>query len=427
MTDNSWSRARLIPVSGIDTQHEAETRAVSALLGVLSIVRDFSDAIIGPLGASSASTATVDCYTEPQFTYDGRNVRPDGLIQVTYGQREWTALMEVKTGNNDLEADQVNLYWDIARDEGYDCVITLSNQIAPADGVHPTDGLRVQSNSPVKVHHLSWTQLLTTAVNIKQHKGVQDPEQAWLLGELIRYLQHPNSGALEFDDMGPHWVQLRQDARDGHLHRDDEGPADIAARWDQLIRYIALTLGAEIGEDVQPYLSRKHSKDPRARRDWLVDRLVGEGRLEGVLRIPNTAGDVELSADFKARTIRAQITIDAPEDRTGPARGTWLYKQLPEAPGDLWIEAYEHGARTPVTTTLEELREDRYEVVSDERTEPTRFVLTLTREMGMNRRAGGKNPSFTESVQDLLELFYRRVVQDITPWHPSPSKLPEDE
>jgi hypothetical protein len=42
----------------------------------------------------------------------------------------------------------------------------------------------------------------------KEHRGVADPDQAYILGELIRYLERPRSGALEFEDMGPSWVSV---------------------------------------------------------------------------------------------------------------------------------------------------------------------------------------------------------------------------
>ena len=32
----------------------------------------------------------------------------------------------------------------------------------------------------------------------KEDRGIADPDQAWIVGELIRYLEHPNSGALQF-------------------------------------------------------------------------------------------------------------------------------------------------------------------------------------------------------------------------------------
>lgn len=420
-----WQRARVIPVTGIDTEREAEGRATSALLAVLSVVRDLSDAVLSPFGASTAKTAEVDTFVEPPFTLNGKSIRPDGVVSVTYGKRNWSALVEVKTGQQALSAEQVNRYWDLARHEGFDSVITISNEIPPVPGAHPTDGLRVQANSPVKVHHLSWTWLLATAVNIKTHKGVEDPEQAWILEELIRYLEHPHSGALAFDDMGPHWVQARSNAREGRLAPEDEATADIVQRWDQLLRFIALTLGSDIGEDVQQVLPRKHARDPRVRATYLAKRLAEDGQLDGALRIPNTAGDVELLADLKGQMLSAQTEIDAPTDRGARARGTWLTKQLPDAPGDLRIEAYEKNARTPVEATLAELRDDRSAITSDARKDPVRLVLNLHVDMGLNRRSGGKNPSFVESVKDLVETFYRDVVQTITPWSPPPPKLPD--
>ncbi len=417
--------ARLIPVTGIGSEREAEGRATSVLLAVLSVVRDLSILVFEPMGASKAQTATVETFTEPRFTVKDRNVRPDGLVRITYGRKSWAALVEVKTGTATLTAEQVNTYWDVARAEKLDAVITITNDIAPAPSVHPVDGLRVQSNSPVQVHHLSWTQLLTTAVALKQHKGVSDPEQAWILDELIRYLEHPASGALQFDDMGPNWVSLRSDARDDRLTNKDEGPDDIAQRWDQLLRFIALTLGAEIGEDVQQVIPRKHSKNPKLRHDTLVAMLCDDNRLEGVLRIPNTAGDIDIVCDLRAAKLTASVQLDLPDDRGGKARGTWLGTQLPDAAGDVWIEAYERNGRTATTCSLSSLREDRTALWTKDRPEPARAVINWSREMGQNRRSGGKNPSFAESVKALVEDFYRDVVQTITPWQPKPSRLPD--
>lgn len=36
------------------------------------------------------------------------------------------------------------------------------------------------------------------------HHGVDDEEQAWIAAELIRYLEHPNSGIAQASDMGMH-------------------------------------------------------------------------------------------------------------------------------------------------------------------------------------------------------------------------------
>ena len=112
--ESKWKRARLIPVVGIKGDREAEQRATSALLAVLSIVRDLSHELLTPLGASSAGKATVDTYTEVTLDSHGKSVRPDGVIRVTYGKRSFTALVEIKTGDNRLDKNQINEYWQSA-------------------------------------------------------------------------------------------------------------------------------------------------------------------------------------------------------------------------------------------------------------------------------------------------------------------------
>ena len=86
----------------------------------------------------------MDTYIETSHPTSGKTtVRPDGLVRVTYGnQVPWTALVEVKTGTNELTLKQINAYIDCARQHKYDHVITISNEIAPSDGFHPTEGLR---------------------------------------------------------------------------------------------------------------------------------------------------------------------------------------------------------------------------------------------------------------------------------------------
>jgi len=413
--DKDWPAARLIPVSGIGSDKEAETRAASAALAVIGVVRDLSVALFAPFGAPRARNAAVGTFTEAQFKLNGRQARPDGLVQITYGKKTWTTLIEIKTGDARLDAEQVNTYWALARQEGFDAVITISNEIAAQPGAHPTEGLSVRSNSKVKVHHLSWTALLSTAVKLKVHKGVEDPEQAWLLGELIRYLEHPASGAMAFGDMGPHWIAVRDGARDGGLSRNAEGVQDIVQRWDQLIRFAALTLGANIGSDVQQVLSRAHT-DPKARLAHLAEALAGGEALDGTLRVPDTVGNIEVKVDLKARRISAAITVGAPDDRGGRARCTWLQRQLKDAPRDLVIEAFWRGARQPNSVSLAEAEEDRDALPGSPPRDLTKFRLVLTREMGVNRRKGSRKPGFIDSVLSLIEDFYGSVVQSLTPW-----------
>lgn len=425
---SDWQEARLIPVSGIGSESEAETRGTSALLAVMSIVRPFSKALLDSMGASRARGATVDTYIEVDFENDGGRVRPDGVIQVSYGnQAPWVALVEVKTGSSKLEAQQINNYWHVARKEKYDAVITISNEIALAAGEHPTRGLKVRANSSVQVHHLSWTYILSEALSQKIHRGVEDPEQSWMLGELIRYLEHPNSGALEFNDMGPSWVEVRKAARERTLGTNDPGAVDVADRWEQLLRYAALTLGADIGEDVRS-VHRGRKRDPVKRVAGLANQLAGRGHLAGALRVPNTAGDIELIADLRARQVTASMKFTAPEDKGAVGRVSWLVRQLGDVdvPDDVTIEAWVKNGRAPAAiATLAEAREDRSILTTNDKSGPDRFKVVLRQEMAPGRRAGGKSGGFIDSVLGLVDRFYVNVVQEVVPWQRKASRKQE--
>jgi len=274
MAEESWHTARLIPTSGIGGAEEQERRATSALLAVMPAVREFGRSVLAPLGAPAG---TIETFIEVPFYIGERRVYPDGLIRVSRGQRRWTALVEVKTGSNQLEAEQLECYLDVAREQGFDALITVSNQIPAVAGSHPTvvDKRKLKK---VALHHFSWTQLLTEAVMQKVHRGVADPDQAWILGELIRYLEHPRSGAMEFEDMGSAWTGVRDAVVAGTLRSNDKGAAEVASRWDQLMRYACLRLGRQLGVEVQPVLSRKGAGRARHPRRCSAGRPGQPGR-----------------------------------------------------------------------------------------------------------------------------------------------------
>src|SRR5215216_4231284 len=104
----------------------------------------------------------------------------------------------------------------------------------------------------------------------KVHRGVADPDQAWILGELIRYLEHPRSGALEFEDMGQSWVGVRDAVAASTLRATDKAVPEVVARFDALLRYASLRLGRRLGTDVTPSLSRKELADPSVRAQSLL-------------------------------------------------------------------------------------------------------------------------------------------------------------
>lgn len=418
MAEETWHVARLIPTSGINGADEQERRATSALLAVMTSVREFGRALTTRFGAPAG---VVEAYIEVPFMLGDHRHYPDGLVRVTRGSKTWTALVEVKTSTNELAATQLEAYLDIAREQGFDALLTIGNQIPAMAGAHPTQ-VDKRKLRRVALHHLSWTQVLTEAVVQKVHRGVADPDQAWILGELIRYLENPKSGAMQFEDMGATWVSVRESVAHGTLRTSDKGIAEVASRWDQLIQYLALRLGRQLGTEVEPALTRKELVEPALRSQAVIGGLVTRGMLDGGLRVPGAVGTITLNADLKAGRIMCSVDVDAPRDGRALTRVNWLLRQLKAAPDNLRIDAFAQYARGASTSEL--LRDARANpglLVGDAKREPRTFRLTLAGPMGTKRGQG--RGSFVTSVTELLDAFYGDVVETMRPW--SPPKLRE--
>lgn len=418
MSEESWHEARLIPTSGISGAEEQERRATSALLAVMSAVREFGRAVTAPLGAPAGP---VETYIEVPFAAGDTKCIPDGLIRVRRGQRTWSALVEVKTGTNQLAAAQLESYLDVAKEQGFDALITISNEIPAVAGQHPT-AVDKRKLRKVALHHLSWSQVLAEAVMQKEHRGVADPDQAWILGELIRYLEHPKSGALAFDDMGGAWVPTREAVVAGTLRGTDPGATEVAARFDALLRYASLQLGRRLGTDVTPALSRKELADPTQRLQAAAAELASSGVLRGAVRIPHAVGPLVVTADLRAGRVTCHVDIDAPREGRATTRVNWLIRQLKTAPETARIEAaVMHGRGPGAADLLRVVREDPSKLVADPSKDLRSFRVALGSSLG-TKRGRGRN-SFIDSVLDALDAFYGEVLQQLKAWSATPPKL----
>lgn len=413
MSEENWHAARLIPTSGINGSEEQERRATSALLAVMSAVREFGLAMTKPLGAPAGN---VETFIEVPFDLFERRVFPDGLIRVSRGKRRWTALVEVKTGTNTLDKTQLEDYLDVARAEGYDALLTISNELSPVPKTHPTNVDRRKTRK-VALHHISWTEVTTMAVLQKVHRGVADPDQAWMLGELIRYLEHPRSGAMGLEDMGDDWVTVRNSVDAGTLRPTDKGAPRVASRWDQLIRYACLVHGQRLGVEVQPLLSRREASDPLAANQALVQSLVQDGVLRRDIRIPGAIAPLTVTADLRAQRINCSLKIDAPKTGRPLTRVNWIVRQLGDAPDSLRIDTYASSARSAARSELlRDVRQDPNLLVDDHKREIRSFQLVHSAPMGAKRGQG--RGSFITSVLNALDDFYTGTAEKLKPWAP---------
>lgn len=418
MSEETWHAARLIPTSGINGADEQERRATSALLAVMASVKEFGRALTQPLGAPAGQVQT---FIEVPFRLGDGKYFPDGLIRVTRGQRHWTALVEVKTGTNDLQAEQLERYLDIAREQGFDALVTISNQIPAIPGQHPTI-VDKRKTKKVALFHLPWSEVLTQAVMQKEYRGVADPDQAWVLGELIRYLEHPRSGALEFSDMGSSWVPLREAVGAGTLRATDAMASEVVGRFDALVRYAGLKLGRQLGIDIVPALSRKELAEPAARTQALISQLTTAGSMTAGLRIPGAVGALFVTADLRATKIICHVDVEAPREGRPTTRVNWLVRQLRGAPETVRLESFAAYARgSSNAELLKAVRENPGLMIDGSGKELRSFRVAASSVAGTKRGTG--RGGFIDSVLSAVDDFYEQVIQNLKPWMPAPPKL----
>lgn len=421
MDTSSFQRARLIPITGIKGDQEQERRATSALLAVMEAVPDFARSLLKPLGAPSGRATA---FIEPEFIQSEKKVRPDGLIVVERGGKTWSVAIEVKTNKSNLVADQINGYLDVCRDNGIDALLTISNQVLTLTGTHPTEGIDGRKTRKIQLHHYSWMRILTEAQLQKDHRGISDPEQAWILGELIRYLESPSSGALEFTDMGESWVSVRQAIANGTISPTDKGAISVAQRFESLLRYSSFKLSVRLGVTVNPVATKLAKTDPAKHVKTVVTELANNSRLQGSIQVQDTVAPLDITVDLRASQVLCSVTVDAPREGRPLTRVNWLLRQLKSSPPGVRIETrVKRGQQSSAACLLSEAIEKPERLVPDDGREIVAFVVTLISPMG-SKRSEGKN-SFVGSFLASVELAYQGILENLQAWSPKAPKMPQ--
>jgi hypothetical protein len=425
MADNGrerWKPARLLPTAGIRGQEEQERRATSALLAVMRAVPEFGHALLRELGGPKSPT--IQTFAEVRFKDTaGKTVIPDGAIVCERGRRSWACLVEVKTSTAQLRDEQVAAYVDVAREHRFDAVLTISNQIT-ADANESPVSVDRRKLTRVQLFHFSWWRVITEAMVQSRYRGISDPDQAWILDELIAYLDHDASGAGGFTDMGEHWVTIRRAGHDGTLRASAEARR-VAERWEEFAHYLGLGLSQDLGEDVT--VVRPRNQSTSARLEAIVRALAEEGRLSTTLRVPGAIGDVELIADLRTRQTLTAVTFPAPSEMRPRARINWLLRQLRDAPPALRIDVGYKSARQTMSGLLGDVADapERLLYDQDPRREPRSFTLTLAGRMGQKR--GKDEGSFVRETRKQLVTFYGDLVQNLKAWQATAPRLREPE
>jgi hypothetical protein len=421
----SGERSRLIPVVADMSREE---RAISPVLAAFAIVPALAHSMLQDVGGPTNQRAKIRSFSQIVFkgAPSDRKLRPDGLLEVDSGRKIWRAIIEAKIGGAELSAEQIEMYLDLARQMKIDALITVSNQFATVPTHHPV-AVNKQKLRNVKLFHFSWQAILTKARLISDDKGVHDPEQAFILKELIRYLSHESSGVLAITRLGKEWKQVCTKIHTGTpISKADRDTAAVVSQWHQLTRCLALELSTSIGKLVDVRLARSHTKDPGQRLMHECDHFAASPVLRVDLGIPNAVSPLTFEADFLRRSLRFSISLNTPQDKVRPtAAVNWVTRQLAPYPGsmDTLVRVHWPGRTADTVAPLAEAIVDPKAVAPDDRkTLPTGFEIQ--RVVDLAGRFKGSS-TFIEDARREIPRFYKDVVQNVANWVPKAPKYKE--
>ncbi len=419
--------ARLIPVA-----NKTELKNTCVTCAMLMAVQEFAEELLGSVGAPTGKRSKVWVWLEPVFKA-GKNDnkdRPDALIVVNNGRREWRALVEAKAKGADLDAGQIERYLDIAKSQSVDAVITVSNQFVATPTQSPCE-INRQKLKKVCLFHWSWSYLKTEAKIQLSKSAVSDPDQAYMLNEFVRFLEHESTGVSEFEQMGKEWVEACKlfFAKSVLDKKSPLGPA-VVSDWDELTRCTALLMSRDLETNVTTVLNAKERKDPNGRLDAMHASFIRSGVLESRLDVPDAASAISVEADLTRRSVTVSMSVDAPRDKTrAPATVNWLLRQLAKTEdGSLMVVARWPGRKADTYAELSKIRDDVDALVGDRKGQlPRVFEIKSVSDLGgkfTQRR------NFVPSLVDCVTKFYEAVGQHIVQWQappPKPKKTPQVE
>lgn len=421
----SGEAARLIPVAADSSK---EIRAASVLLASMTVVDNLSRALLGGVGIRIGARTNVQCFTEVVLKeLPGEiRLRPDGLIRVITGKREWTALVEAKIGRAELSEDQIIDYVQLAKLNGIEAVITLSNQFAALPTHHPVQ-MRKATRKGVDLFHWSWMHVLTQATLLLAESDFSTPEQRYVLEEMVRYFKHESVGVFGFDRMNPEWKELVGKVQSGaSLYRSSPEITNSVAAWHQESRDLCLIMSRKLGRDVSLKLSNAHKKDPARRLKDDSEELVQTATLHCVLDVPDTATPITIFADLRRRTVSCGMRLEAPKDRKrSSARINWMLRQLSSSmPENLFLTAFMPGRAKDMQASLSEVRENPLILDSGSRSlTPQSFEVLMIKDLA--GKFSGR-VTFIEHVEHIVPEFYEQVAQYLRAWVPPPPKIKEE-
>ena len=262
----------------------------------------------------------------------GKHDRPDGVIVVSRN-REWRALVEVKTGSGQLGGEQVGAYHRMAMELGFDALITISNEVGGRDGSPPPAALtevRAAHLRKVPVFHVQWRDLLADGLALHSkhlEENVEDEDQDWVLGEWLRFIHDQRSEVMQPVRLGDGWADVLQLTKKRLLQPDSTELQSVVECWGDLAREVEFQMRIN-GLRLEPSLSRQEKKDPLLRHAALRKEAIESRRLTHSWKCPSPVHRFNCVVDLDSRVARLSFEVRTFAGRTAAARVMCWARQI---------------------------------------------------------------------------------------------------
>lgn len=296
-------------------------QAASAFLSLMLGVEDLARVVSNRVGMGGA---TLECFTGTSFELTGADedvaieVQPDGIIELNDGNMLWRALVEVTIGDNQFEATRVNRAHRLAKQLGFDALITIGNQPAAEDGQPPVamGDRRLQT---VPAYHFSWETLFHEAQLLAA--TVEQTCEKWVLKEWLAFMDNPVHPITSRYGLGPFWDEVESMAQSGSLGARDKSVLSVAQAWRGFLKDTAKRFTIKLGKPVTVQAPDMELVDEALQAERIANRLANSQTLSGRLRGAGSHGNLSLSLTPKTGEARFSIDLQV-------ASGTEIVKWL---------------------------------------------------------------------------------------------------
>ena len=359
----------------------------------------------------------ISTFTEVVLKADAKKKRMDGLILAQKGSSTWRAIIEAKVNKNRHDANQISKYLESAKND-IDTFITISNEFV-ANPTHSVVGIKPILTRKIKLYHWSWTFIATQCEIILCQTNNLDEEQAFLLSEFLRLLEHKDSGVERYKQMPPNWKELvKQIGLKTSLKKTDSVVTDVAEGWIQETRDLTLMMTRHVGQEVKSKFSNASSS--KSLVEQISGNIVGDHHLRTELTIPGAAGKITVDVDLTRKSILVSMQLKAPDDRKKTAaKVNWLLRMIAGDDPRAYVTAYWPGGANTTKEQLSDLRDDPiFGSFAVQNMAPTKFDV----EFHENNTKGFTARTFIEDLERTVSEFYDFAGQHLRAYQVPPPK-----